>query len=329
MNIAVRGEVNDPNSNLNYAGSFTSFNGPVGGFNFGINASAFGSGTNYGVFSTVSGSSGTTPPSGPNYAGYFNGDVYISGTFGPSDQNLKTNIQDVNGALALIDQMQPKAFEYDNSTYPSMNLSSGNQYGLIAQDIEQFLPELVSTNTQPAVIDSNGVTIHPAVNFKGLEYQQIIPILVGGVKEQQAIIATQDSLIGDLQSQINQLYTMMMACCESNQAMQLNGTGGSDENGFSNSINVELNETQSIVLEQNVPNPFAEQTTINFSLPTSVEKAQMLFYNIEGKLIKSVDINERGASRINVFASDLSNGIYTYTLVADGEIVDTKRMVKQ
>ena len=83
------------------------------------------------------------------------------------------------------------------------------------------------------------------------------------------------------------------------------------------------------MLEQNVPNPFAEQTTINFSLPTSVEKAQMLFYNIEGKLIKSIDINERGASRINVFASDLSNGIYTYTLVADGEIVDTKRMVKQ
>jgi len=32
---------------------------------------------------------------------------------------------------------------------------------------------------------------------------------------------------------------------------------------------------------------------------------------------------------LNVFASDLSNGIYTYTLVADGKIFETKKMLKQ
>ncbi|MES2592930.1 MAG: hypothetical protein V4608_13695 [Bacteroidota bacterium] len=31
----------------------------------------------------------------------------------------------------------------------------------------------------------------------------------------------------------------------------------------------------------------------------------------------------------NVFASDLSSGIYTYTLVVDGKVVEAKKMIKQ
>jgi hypothetical protein len=48
-----------------------------------------------------------------------------------------------------------------------------------------------------------------------------------------------------------------------------------------------------------------------------------------GKLINSVDISERGNGQLNVFANDLSTGVYTYSLVADGQITATKRMFKQ
>jgi len=107
---------------------------------------------------------------------------------------------------------------------------------------------------------------------------------------------------------------------------QNNGTNG----GNPNVTNVELSEVQSIILDQNVPNPFAEQTTITFTLTEGVQKAQMLFYNLEGKLIKAEDIsNKSGKGQVNVFANDLTNGIYSYTLVVDGKIIDTKRMVKQ
>lgn len=83
------------------------------------------------------------------------------------------------------------------------------------------------------------------------------------------------------------------------------------------------------MLEQNVPNPFAEQTAINYYLPDNTIKAQMLFYNVQGKLIKSIDLTQTGSGVLNVFASDLSSGIYTYTLVVDGEVVETKKMLKQ
>jgi hypothetical protein len=91
---------------------------------------------------------------------------------------------------------------------------------------------------------------------------------------------------------------------------------------------ISLNTVQSIVLNQNVPNPFAEQTVITYSIPESVKKADILFYDSNGKLINTVSIKERGNSQLNVFANDLSTGIYTYTLVADGQIVATKKMVK-
>jgi hypothetical protein len=94
-------------------------------------------------------------------------------------------------------------------------------------------------------------------------------------------------------------------------------------------IDVELSDKNNIVLNQNVPNPFAERTTITYTIPESVMKAQIIFYDGSGNLINTVDIDERGDGQLNVFASDLSTGVYTYSLVADGRVVMTKKMMKQ
>jgi hypothetical protein len=77
-----------------------------------------------------------------------------------------------------------------------------------------------------------------------------------------------------------------------------------------------------------VPNPFAEQTVITYYLPESAGKAQMLFYDNNGRLINSVDLKGTGHGKIQIFAGDLSRGTYTYALVVDGQIIDSKRMVK-
>ena len=55
----------------------------------------------------------------------------------------------------------------------------------------------------------------------------------------------------------------------------------------------------------------------------------MLFYNNDGKLIQSVELTQRGQGQLNVFAQDLTSGMYSYTLVVDGRIFATKKMVKQ
>jgi hypothetical protein len=309
--------------------------------NFGLNAYAEGGTTNYAVFASVPGAAGggVGTPTGPNYAGYFSGDVYIAGTFGPSDQNLKDNITDLNNGMNIINQLQPKTFTYDQASYPSMNLSSGLQYGLIAQEVETVLPDLVSQNVQPAVYDENGNLIHAAVSFKGLEYQQLIPILIEGMQEQDAELDQKDSIIGLQQTTINDLnnrLTQLENClsgilpmlCQMSQSIVESNTIAEQE-AVRAQLSVQLSNRTSIVLDQNVPNPFAEQTVINFSIPATVQKAQIHFYDGLGKLIQSVDVVERGLGSLTVFGSDLSQGTYTYTLVADGQIVSTKKMMKQ
>lgn len=55
------------------------------------------------------------------------------------------------------------------------------------------------------------------------------------------------------------------------------------------------------------------------------------FYKINtfSLLIQSTELTQKGKGTLNVFASDLSSGIYTYTLVVDGKIIETRKMVKQ
>ncbi len=57
--------------------------------------------------------------------------------------------------------------------------------------------------------------------------------------------------------------------------------------------------------------------------------AQILFYKNNGMLIKTVDIKAAGKGQLNVFASDLTSGIYTYFIVVDGKTIFTKKTVKE
>lgn len=325
-NIAA--SFNSANATGSNIGVTTNASGPSSSIVIGVNANAvFGStnyggrffansntGLNYGIWAESLPVSGSTPPTGPNFAGYFNGDVLRTGTDNfTSDVNLKTNIDTITNSLGIIAQLEPKTFDFNVQANPQMGLPRTRQYGLIAQDVEAILPELVGEATHPATFDSAGNQITPAVNFKTLNYNAFIGILIDGMKKQQETIE-------NLTGQVNALSAQVSGCCS-------NANARTGENSAVTMKDVELGGNV-VVLEQNVPNPFADQTTINYFIPDNVGFAQILFYDNLGRVIKTVDINEKGKGQLNVFASNLANGMYSYTLVVDGKVVDTKKMVK-
>ncbi len=326
VNIEV---INGTNSSATNVGINASANS-MGSNNYGGVFIAHGATNNYGVFAqapiTAVQTSGSTPSLNGNYAGYFNGDVVRTGTDNfTSDFNLKQNIDTITDAIGIINKLKPKSFEYKQSSFPSMNLPSGKQYGFIAQDIQTVLPELVNNNVHPAKLDSLGNVIIPSVNYLSLEYQQLIGIMVRAMQQQQAKI---DSLTSKLNlkdsvqdARLTALENLLNQCCSNASAR--NG------NSNINQLDIELSDKDVIVLNQNVPNPFAEQTTITYNVPTSVEKAQLIFFNSNGQVIQTVDIKTRGKGKVNVFAADLSSGLYHYSLVADGKVVDNKKMVRE
>lgn len=229
-----------------------------------------------------------------------------------SDQTVKTNVQNLNGSLAKVKLMRGITYEWSSSAQTNMNLDSLQHIGFIAQEISSIDPLLT-------FVDDSSL-MH-------VKYDRLVPVLVESIKELDEIVQTKDSIINVLKTndsiqdyRLLALENAVNECCN-NRAMQT--TNGSS------SIDVELKDGQSVVLEAAIPNPFAEQTTINYFLPDNILKAQMLFYNAQGKLVQSVELTEKGKGSLNVFAQDLSNGIYTYTLVVDGKVFETKKMVKQ
>ena len=244
---------------------------------------------------------------------------------GLSDALVKNNINNFN-ALAKIKTLNPVSYNFTNTGVPQLSFSPKLDYGFIAQQLQTVYPELVDTIRVPAKLDSLGAVINPSVVLKTVNYKAMSGLLTRAIQEQQVkidsllnVASKQDSINKAVQTQLSNLTSLINGCCEI----------ASRKNNPVNSLDVELSDKDAIVLSQNVPNPFAEQTTITYNVPASVGKAQILFYNNTGQVIQTVDIKTRGKGKVNVFASDLSAGLYHYTLVADGKVIDSKKMVRE
>lgn len=80
-----------------------------------------------------------------------------------SDATLKTNVKKIDNALEVLDQINPVSFDWKDTNNKS--------YGVIAQEIEKILPEIVATN--------------PDTDIKSVSYIQLIPFLIQAVKDLQ------------------------------------------------------------------------------------------------------------------------------------------------
>lgn len=96
----------------------------------------------------------------------------------------------------------------------------------------------------------------------------------------------------------------------------------------SNEENNELNSvTSEYKLFQNYPNPFNPSTTIEYSLPAK-GNVKLIIYNALGEKIRTLldDIKDRGKHSVKFDASNLTSGIYFYTIRA-GNFTESKKMI--
>jgi hypothetical protein len=229
-----------------------------------------------------------------------NGSIEAASITYPSDATLKNTVTNIPNSLAIIKKLRPVTYNWNTPLSPDM---AGLHAGFIAQEVDTVLPHLVKTSLTSGK--------------KSVAYTELIPYLVKAIQQLEKQNHTQDSLITALTSSVSSY------CSNSN--VRLTGIAG----GTINQQNINLSDADVIVLNQNTPNPFAEQTTITYNVPAKYKFAQMVFKTIEGKIIRTVDITTKGRGQLNVFANDLSAGLYVYSLIVDGEIVDTKKMVKE
>jgi photosystem II stability/assembly factor-like uncharacterized protein len=101
-------------------------------------------------------------------------------------------------------------------------------------------------------------------------------------------------------------------------------------------LNIKQNNTEipsDFKLYQNYPNPFNPKTNIKFSIKSNGKseksKIKLAVYDISGREIAVLLEQELNAGEylISFDGANYSSGIYFYSLVAEGKLIDTKRMI--
>jgi hypothetical protein len=162
-----------------------------------ISAQSFATGTHYGLQATVNPAGtgaavyGDAGGSVTAWAADFFGDVnvtgayYVNGSFVASDARLKTNLKD--SPYGLKELLKLRAVTYQMKDHKD----DGYRLGIIAQEIQKVLPELVTTNR--------------ATGMLAVDYTGIIPVAIKAVQEQERTIEQQAKLIARLDSRITVL----------------------------------------------------------------------------------------------------------------------------
>ncbi|MGA1871767.1 MAG: tail fiber domain-containing protein [bacterium] len=115
---------------------------------------------------------GTTDPG--SYKLNVAGTAYCtSGSWSGSDERWKKNIKPLEKSLDKVNQLQGVTYEWRREAFPAQNFPEGMQIGLIAQDVEDIVPECVQTNDD---------------GYKSVSYEKLTAILVEAIKEQQGHI---------------------------------------------------------------------------------------------------------------------------------------------
>ncbi|MEL6699226.1 MAG: tail fiber domain-containing protein [Bacteroidota bacterium] len=267
-----------------------------------------GIGTDYAGRFDISNSNAST-----RAAGFFQGDLVYTGALqGPSDRKLKRNIKEESGHLAKLMQLNTYTYNFKTDEYDFMALPTEIQHGLIAQELEKVYPELVKEYAAPIAKpteDGKDIVEDGLMYYKSVNYTNLVPVLIGAVKE----LGEKTNTIDELKAEVAALKAEMAA---------IRGTETPSEEP-ANSTWSSFGEAE---LMQNTPNPFTEQTTIRYNLPQNFESATLFVYDMNGRQVNSFNNLSRKGS-LTIEGSTLDAGMYIYSLIVDGQEVATKRMI--
>jgi hypothetical protein len=148
------------------------------------------------------------------WGGLFVADLgYTGGVYNASDARLKRNIQEMSGALDVVRSLRPVRYFYDTDKFPFMGLNTEEEFGFIAQDVNQILPNIVKRKSLPLNATRTKRRGSSAENQTGefymIDYSRIIPLLTQALKEQQELIEEGDKEREEMKARIEGLEQIL------------------------------------------------------------------------------------------------------------------------
>ncbi len=271
------------------------------GWNYGVFGTLCGTNNGAGVFGSSESLDGGVNTQG-KFAGFFHGKVKVTNSVEASAFNVSSDYR-------LKENIEP---------VKTGNIDDIMKLNVVKYNLKQRIVDVGDTATIPVSYyteDSNLLQkthygliaqelqeIYPDLVYEGgdgylsVNYMEIIPLLIKSVQE--------------LKLQLNDL-TNAPEKAELRTGETTNVT----------------DILSSVLLYQNNPNPFTESTIIKCFVPEEIKRVDLYIYDMNGRQIDGRNVTDRGNVSIAIEGGSLDAGIYLYSLIADGVIIDTKRMI--
>ncbi|MFK7906281.1 MAG: tail fiber domain-containing protein [Chitinophagales bacterium] len=237
-----------------------------------------------------------------------------------SDKRLKKDVKPFTDGLKVLQQINPVTFRYNGEAGIAMD---DEFVGIIAQDMKRIAPYMVDN------MEYVDTTNQKSTNYLSFDPNALWYVTINAVKEQQKTIEAQNEQMETLQTQnenlenrLNKLEALVLQLADNNKP-----ENSSEEDDSSKQEKTKIIRLSDAHLLQNQPNPFHENTSIEYFIPESVKSAILQITTVNGQLLYSHKIETRGQGQTEVEASQLSAGIYFYSLILDGKVLDAKQMM--
>ena len=281
------------------------------GYNFGVLGALQGSQAGAAIFGTTSGKTLGLSVDG-RYAGYFDGNVKVTGSLqgdvvNSADVNAKNTqtLRPINSALDGIASANP--FMYIVRTQvPGIGtgivLDSATQTGTVApisDPVAPFGKSYYALDVNAVKQSFPALIIKDAQGNEYVNYTQLVPILVQAIKE--------------LKTELDDLKETVAS------------SGTRKVNAATNIATNTLDEGWGSI-SQNTPNPFTGQSTVRVSVPDDASDAYVDILTLNGASVKRIPVSN-GLSEVSLSSFEFAPGTYLYTLVVNGKVSETRRMI--
>lgn len=230
-----------------------------------------------------------------SYAGYFQGPVKVTSTLTAaavvttSDERMKQNIEKIESETIhqALLQLRPVSYYFNHSADSILCLFDANTKSMEVQHFGLIAQEVKKLFPNLVYENTDG--------YMSVNYIEMIPLLLQEIQR--------------LSAEVEELRK---------------------EKEFQSAPYREQSQDQrdaQAILYQNIPNPFSDDTEIKYELPSSTQTASLYIYNMNGLQMAEYPISSLGEGNIVVSARSLEAGMYLYSLIADGKVIDTKRMI--
>lgn len=253
------------------------------------------------------------------YAGYFTGSVNVTNgymttpnVFTSTDSRLSDNLvllneRDNSGKATLENVLNMNVVEY--------NLKS--RLSKIPDNIAPEKAEKVRKSYEYLKKKDEEMTSRRHFGVDAEELQKLYPDLV--LEGQDGYLSVNYSELVPLLIRSIQVLKQELDEVKSKSNTQKRASATGMDSSVASNRNV---------LYQNNPNPFKEQTIIRFKLASGVQNASICIFDMTGKMLKELPISS-GMESVSIGGYELGEGLYLYSLIVNGQEIDTKKMVIQ